>query len=296
MTTELGHNHSQLKRDQFLDYTRTCLVPHRAVQGVVVIGSVASGFARPDSDIDAVVFMEPFDPYIAPAESLWRASDNTHHSIFSDDPTLDQDGIQLDLHRLDLARWRSAEHSWPEHTRAELADGWIVFDRTAEIAKLIKEQTSMSESARLVILDEVLVEVAGLLPEDPFQTWRQLGPTEAFDRLQAVWEALARGLFGYNKKWRPWRSRSIRNLMQVEYLPDALRIATGAAASSGDGSLDGYRQRADLLKAVAAELLDRLRRDGAYGPDAIGEAFRRLHDEPGRAWNMDEWNRNRRTH
>jgi len=29
---------------------------------------------------------------------------------------------------------------------------------------------------------------------------------------------------------------------------------------------------------------------GEYGDDVISEAFIRSHDEPGRAWNMDEWN------
>jgi hypothetical protein len=38
-------------------------------------------------------------------------------------------------------------------------------------------------------------------------------------------------------------------------------------------------------------LIDRLVADGEYGDDVIGEAFIRSHNEPGRAWNMDEWNK-----
>ena len=47
------------------------LAPEMAVRGVVVTGSVASGLARPDSDIDAIVFLDPFDWYVIPAESCW---------------------------------------------------------------------------------------------------------------------------------------------------------------------------------------------------------------------------------
>jgi hypothetical protein len=38
------------------------------------------------------------------------------------------------------------------------------------------------------------------------------------------------------------------------------------------------------------EILAKVRSEAPYGPDPIAEAFVRIHDEPGRAWNMDEWN------
>ncbi|KPV42324.1 hypothetical protein AN477_18695 [Alicyclobacillus ferrooxydans] len=33
---------------------------------------------------------------------------------------------------------------------------------------------------------------------------------------------------------------------------------------------------------------------GTYGKDPVSEAFIRSHDEPGRAWNMQEWMRRHR--
>lgn len=122
----------------------------------MAVGSVAVGRARPGSDIDAVVFMEPLDLYLCPAEFVWRPGDNTYHSILSGDPTLERDGIQLDLHWLDLADWRDQDHVWPEPHRAELADGWIAYDRTGEIRRLIEERTTMSPEQRLMIMDEVM--------------------------------------------------------------------------------------------------------------------------------------------
>lgn len=76
----------------------------------MAVGGVAVGRARPGSGIDAVEFMELLDLYLCPAEFVWRPGDNTYHSIFAGDPTLERDGIQLDLHRLDLAVWRDQDH------------------------------------------------------------------------------------------------------------------------------------------------------------------------------------------
>lgn len=73
---------------------------HPAVRAVVAVGSIATGVARPDSDIDAFVFMDPLDLYLVPAESIWRPADDTFHSIMVDDESLDRDSIQLDFHRV----------------------------------------------------------------------------------------------------------------------------------------------------------------------------------------------------
>ncbi|RYY06662.1 MAG: hypothetical protein EON55_22875 [Alphaproteobacteria bacterium] len=242
------------KRQQLLHYTRTHLVPHRSVSAVVAVGSVAAGLARADSDIDATIFMEPIDLHVAPAEAIWRPRDNTYHSIFSAQPDLD-DGIQLDFTRLDLATWRKAEHHWPEHTRAALADGWVAFDRTGEVSALLAERTSMSEQQRRQILDEVLVAAAGLLRQDSVHIWAVLGAAEAFDRLQTAYEELVRGVFAYNRKWQPWRGRALRSLSRLSYLPPALGDdLEGAVRSAGDG-LTAYRARSEQLELVLDQLV-----------------------------------------
>lgn len=299
MTPAPANAYALRKRDQLRAYTRRELAPHPCVRAVIAIGSVATGQARPDSDIDAVVFMDPVDLFVAPAEAIWRARDNSYHSIFTDDPTLELDGIQLDLHRLDLAVWRTHEHEWPEHVRAELADGWVVLDRTAGddggggIKQLIRDRAVMADGERLAVLDDVLVEVAGLLRDEPDAAWSVFGPAEALDRLQAAWEGLARGLFAYERRWRPWRSRSLRGLLQLEHLPDPLSTALLTCVQSPESSLRGYTQRAQVLRDVFASLVARLRADGAYGLNPVSEAFVRRHDEPGRAWNIDDWNSQR---
>ncbi|MFK7801916.1 MAG: nucleotidyltransferase domain-containing protein [Anaerolineae bacterium] len=96
-----------------------------SIQGIVVIGSVAKETARADSDIDAVVFLDPFDLYAVPAEAKWRSGDDSFHGIMSHV----EDSIQLDFKRLDLAKWSNLDFEWSESMCAELSEGWIAFDR-----------------------------------------------------------------------------------------------------------------------------------------------------------------------
>jgi hypothetical protein len=73
---------TEQKRKDLLMYIEREVITDPSVQGVVVIGSVATGTARADSDIDAVVFLEPFDLYAVPAECKWCPDDGTFHGIF----------------------------------------------------------------------------------------------------------------------------------------------------------------------------------------------------------------------
>lgn len=73
------------KRRDLRHFIDTVVVPAPAIQGVVAIGSLASALARPDSDLDVVVFFDPMDWYVLPAEATWQPRDNTFHSIFSTD-------------------------------------------------------------------------------------------------------------------------------------------------------------------------------------------------------------------
>ena len=89
------------KRQELMNFIELELLPEPAVQAVIGIGSIANGLARPDSDIDAVVFLDPFDTYITPAEFVWCPSDKSFHSIFSDVPGVGE-GIQFDFRRFNF--------------------------------------------------------------------------------------------------------------------------------------------------------------------------------------------------
>src|SRR5512136_401658 len=100
------------------------LVPEPAVQAVIGIGSIACGLARPDSDIDAILFLDLFDWYIVPAEFKWRPADNSYHSIFSH-VSGPEEYIQMDFDRFDLTLWADPSFEWPEERCAELLEGWL---------------------------------------------------------------------------------------------------------------------------------------------------------------------------
>jgi hypothetical protein len=50
-----------------------------------------------------------------------------------------------------------------------------------------------------------------------------------------------------------------------------------------------YLERAAALREHFGQVLAHLQADGTYGADPIGQAFMRSHEEPGRAWNLDQW-------
>jgi ribosomal protein S18 acetylase RimI-like enzyme len=283
------------KRQDLMNFIERELAPEPAVQAVIGIGSLATGLARPGSDIDAIIFLEPFDPYIVPAEFQWRPADGSFHSIFSQDGGLEAESIQFDFTRLDLAQWAAAGFDWPEPRRAELSEGWLAYDRSGVVARLIVERTAYPEQTRLAKLDEALTWLdQHLSGNGPERRWDQLGPIIAHSRLQAAYDYLAQGLFAYNRRWRTWRNREMSSLLTLTWLPENFdqRILTAMNAPSSD--YPGYLARLEELRALFQELLNRLISDGDYTKAAIEEAFIRRHQEPGRAWNMAEWNQKHR--
>lgn len=288
------------KRHELLDFIQTNLASEPAIQAVIGIGSIATGRMRPGSDIDAIIFLDPFDPYIVPAEFIWLPSANSFHSIFTQEPGVQEGGIQFDFTRVDLKAWRHPGFVWPEGRQAELTEGWIAFDRAGTVGQLIAELTAYSDAVRMERLDEALVWLDQHLKwDDPQELWQSLTPAIAHDRLHAAYGYLVQALFAYNRRWRPWRNREMSYLLKLPWLPDefAQRVLTALNAPGPDYA--GYQARFTMLRTLFDEVRAQLVQDGLYAPDdPVGEAFVRRAEEPGRAWNMDEWNavhRNRQT-
>jgi hypothetical protein len=279
------------KRQDLMVFIERNLEPEPAVEAVVGIGSIASGLARQDSDIDAIIFLHPFNWYIIPAEFTWCPTDNTFHSIFNQTPVTEK-WMQFDFARLDLAQWTDPSFEWPEERCAELHEGWLAFDRSGKVAELIETRTTYTDDVRTAKLDEAITWLDQHLSDDgPQVRWDSLGPVIAYDRLQAAYEYLVQALFAYNRCWRPWRNREMSSLLALSWLPE--NFATRIPVALGISSLDyiGYMSRVTCLQSLFLDITNRLISDGEYGEDIISEAFIRSHDEPGRAWNMEEWNR-----
>jgi predicted nucleotidyltransferase len=278
------------KRQVLMNFIELELAPESAVQAVIGVGSIASGLARVDSDIDAVVFLDPFDAYLVPAEFVWRPSDRTFHSIDIHEPELGKK-IQFDFHRLDLNQWMDPSFQWPEGGCSELSTGWLAFDRTGVAADLIAKRTTYTDAVRISRLDEAITGLDQLLSYDaPQATWEGLGPLIAHDRLHAAYDCLVQALFAYNCRWRHWRNREMSAILALPWLPED--FSNRALTALGIGSPDdaGYMNRVGVLTGLFQDLTQHLVADGLYGDDFTSEAFIRGHDEPGRAWNMDDWN------
>ncbi len=281
---------TQEKREKFQAFVAQLLASETAVKGVVGIGSIAMGHMRADSDVDAVVFLEPFDLYIVPAEAIWYPVEDTFYSIFQ--TRYLAAGLQVDLLRLPWQKWSAPDFAWPEERRAELSGGWLAYDPSGDVARLIADKCAYDEVLRLERLDEAVIWLDELLGEDtPEHVWTNLGPLVAHDRAQAAYRNLVNGLFAYNRRWRIWRNREMGALLALPWLPPDFptRAVTAVAAPTPD--FDGYMTRITTLRALFADFLQQLIAAGDYSPMPIDQAFLRRHEEPGRAWNLEEWNK-----
>lgn len=279
------------KRRELSSFIAEVLVLHPAVQGVLGIGSIATGHARPDSDIDAVVFLDPYDLYSIPAESFWYRPEGTFHSIFNVPAERQADGLFLDMQRLALREWADPAFAWPEGRRAELANAWLAFDRTGAVAQLVAERTTYPEELRIERIDDAVIWLDQHLGDDgPDVRWNSLAPALAHDRLHAAYGYLVQALFAYNRHWQPWRNREMSYLLRLPWRPAgfAERVLTALNAPSLDRA--GYDARVTVLRELFADLLTQLRDAGVYTKDPVSEAFIRRHPGPGWAWNMSAWN------
>ena len=274
------------KRADVSMYIDRHVISEAAVQSIVVVGSVATGLASARSDIDARVFLNPYDLYAVPAECKWQPDDDTFHGIMS--PI--ENPIQLDFKRLDLQEWSHPTHVWPEPILAELQDGWIAFDRHGQIRPLITERTAYTEEIRQARLDDALPFLDGLLNLSSIDhNWTTLGANTAHDRLHAAYDYLVQALFAYNHRWRTWRSREMTCLLKLPWLPENFSDHVLQAANALSATKDGYEKRFKVLRHFFDAFVRQCHNDGLYGPDTVLDAFIRGHDEPGRDWNMAEW-------
>ncbi|MEM7537986.1 MAG: nucleotidyltransferase domain-containing protein [Chloroflexota bacterium] len=275
------------KREQLQQFLDLELIPHAAVRAVVCVGSVATGLARPNSDIDLLVFFDPMDRYIVPREFIWQPATRTFHSIFTETG----DGLQFECIPFDLAVWSDPEHVWSDGQRAALHEPLILFDRTGQTTQLIAERTVYTDEIRLAHLDEAVNRFDNHLKWiDPAEKWASLGPAIAHDRLRDAYDALVKMLFACNHRWRPWSEREMTFLLALPWLPEQFedRILTAAHPPSHD--YNGYLARIEMLKSLHQDVLTQLVADSTYESDDTESVFIRVHDEPGRAWNMDAWN------
>jgi predicted nucleotidyltransferase len=283
---------TERKRAQFKQFIEEVIEPETAVKGIVGIGSIATGRMRPDSDIDAIVFLDPFDYHIVPAEAIWDPQTDTFHTIFSDDARLHQDGLQVDFLRLNWQEWSDPAFEWPEARKAELSQGWVAFDSDGRLPQLIAKYTAYDYDTRLKRLDEAIIWLDQHLNwSKPPEVWETVGPLIAHDRLHAAFHYVVDALFAYNSMWRPWRNREMDAVLQLPWLPENFAQRALTAANPPNLNYEGYEARIAAIRSLFEEMLQQFVENGDYTHVPIDQAFIRHNEEPGRAWNMDEWSK-----
>jgi hypothetical protein len=83
-------------------------------------------------------------------------------------------------------------------------------------------------------------------------------------------------------------------MCRLPWLPDDYERRMLFAMNGPSLDEDGYAERVNMLREISNEIVTKLQQEGIYGEDPASEAFIRTHDEPGRAWNMQEWNQKRK--
>lgn len=293
--TELTPATRKKRADLMLAIERL-LMPASCVIGVVSVGSIALNTASEGSDIDVLVFMDPLDEYVVPAESIWCPWDDTFHSIFTEDMRVQSEGIQLDCKLCDLKQWQTNNTVWTEGQRAGLAGSWIAFDRDGRVTDMIEARTRYDDATRVAKLDQAVNRLDQLLNWDaPASAWRKHGPLIAFDRLNAGYDALIDLLFALNRRWRFWRDREMTHVLRLPWLPAHTEKRLLLAQHAPSLNEAGYLAQASTLAGLFKDCVARLQTEGFYGDDPMSEAFvRSTADDPGRVWDLQAWSERRR--
>ncbi len=173
----------------------------------------------------------------------------------------------------------------------ELANGWIAFDRTGDVERVIKHNTLYDDATRLLRLDEAITWLDQLLNEgEPDRVWETYGSMVAHDRLNAAYDYLVQMMFAYNRTWRTWKTREMTALLQLPWHPKSFEEFGLTALEAPAHGYEGYHSRVEIMRHLFEEILAQLIADGTYlNDDPVGEAFIRNHEEPGRAWNIQDW-------
>lgn len=103
------------------------------------VGSVSTGEARSDSDVDCLLIFDQFDEGIVPAEFGWYPATDTSHTIFEVEVT-EVGGVQVDANRVELGDFLNRE--WSEDLKHDLAHAFMIYDRHQTLAQAIEEKPS----------------------------------------------------------------------------------------------------------------------------------------------------------
>ena len=270
---------TEKKREQ-LEQLRNWLF----VKDTAVIGAVATNLTEASDTLEVAIFLHPLDYHIVPAEGVWLPEENWFDSAYSS-----KQGIRLAFRRLDWHTWLNPSFDWPETDKGLLSNGWLFHDPQDKVAPLIKRKSYYSDQLRFARLDEALVRLDALLMMSGTADWEKHGPAIAHDRLQAAYRYLVDGLFALHRRWQVPREKEMQHLLALPWLPPQFEARILELQTAVSPSKDAYEERFHTLKLLFQDFTAYLVDSGDYMTMPVDQALLRTTDEPGRPWNMEDW-------
>ena len=253
----------------------------------LVVGSVAHGEARPDSDVDCVLVFDPLDEAIVPAEFVWVPATDSFHTIFEVEAS-EVGGIQIDAKRVALDEFRQG--AWPEGFKHDLAHAIVLHDRNRTVTGIIEQHVAYPESLRLTRIADHLGWAGYYLEEWRLLGWIERGGIEgAHDQVTAAFEELVQLLHACNREWLPWRYRWMTSAQRLPWLPDGYAQRRVEITSRVSPDRESVLARRNAVISLLDETRDRLESEGLLAGD--DEAFIASHPGLGYAHNFDAWQR-----
>lgn len=274
---------SQLEAMQ--QFVHRKLKPWPEFVGALVVGSIAHGEARPDSDVDCVLVFDPLNEGIVPAEFVWVPETDAFHTIFEVEAS-EVGGIQIDAKRMSLEDIRTLE--WSESFKHEMAHAKFLWDRQGTLANILQQRVAYPDTLRQSRIEEYVNRADYFLAEWRLVGWMERGGIDcAHDQLTAAFETIIHLLHAYNREWMPWRYRWMVSAQGLAWLPADYRSRAMEITSRVEPTLDNVLRRRMEIVSMFTEIQQRLESEGFVSDS--DEAFFATHPGLGYAHNFDAW-------
>jgi len=259
-------------------------------RAALIVGSIAHGENRVDSDVDCIFVFDQLDERLVPAEFVWVPQTGSYHSIFEVEAS-DMGGVQIDAWRVSTEEFRSGE--WDEGLRHDLAVAIVIADRDGTSSLLLQERLQYPDALRQCRVAEHFGRAGYYSEEWRVQEWIGRGGLGgAHDQLTAAFEEVLKLLHAYNRVWLPWRYRWLVSARKLPWLPDGFHESVQTIATSVSQSQESLVQRRAAVTRLVDAIGVRLRAEGLVAEP--GEAFRATHPGLGYGHNMEAWRQGHR--
>lgn len=210
--------------------------------GLIIIGSLATGTARPDSDVDLCV--------IATDEEFATVSARKDY-YFGNTGAFEDDEIEIDGKIISMQFLRDAAEKGNEPTRESFRDAIVLFDHTGEMQKLVTKILKYPEAERI----QKLKRFYSLFECNHYYAIQALQQDNAYLLGRCLSEVVfyaSRLVLTYNRIYFPCHKAMFTALEKAEKMPvNFIELSNALLHSASENSLYEYF---DIIKEYARDL------------------------------------------